>query len=93
MPRCGNQRILGPVMRGGCAVAIGMCLATAPACGEGDGPPGVDGELGQPIAASFASDVPSVSASLAGEAAAPFLLDTGAPITLADTEDSDLEPG
>jgi hypothetical protein len=85
--------------RGGCAAVVAVCLAggaAAPGCGGGDdgaGSPTHEGEAGLPIAARFRGNVPGVSASLDGADLAPFLIDTGSPIMLADTDDHDLDDG
>ena len=86
------------MMRGGCGAVVAVRLATAvaaPGCGgdDGGGPLAYEGEAGLPIAASFASGVPGVSASLDGGGLAPFLVDTGSPIILADTDEHDLADG
>jgi len=79
------------MMRGGCAaVAIAVCLTATSACGGGDGDDvdlDFEGEPGRAIPAAFDGWVPGVDASLDGSAASHFLIDTGAPVTLVDTDD------
>jgi hypothetical protein len=82
------------MMRGGWAAAIAVCLTGAPACGGEEGGRTVEGERGLPMAATFEGWVPGVDATLADHGGGHFLLDTGAPVTLADTDDfADLSSG
>lgn len=82
------------MMRGGGAAALAVCLAVAPACGGDDGGRVVEGEAGRPIPATFEGWVPGVDATLDRHGDGHFLLDTGAPVTLADTDAfDDLDSG
>jgi Aspartyl protease len=74
------------MMRGGCAAGVAVCLSLSPAC-SGDGGGAFEGEPGKQMPADFEDWVPSMEVVLDGGEPAFFLLDTGAPVTLADTDD------
>src|SRR6266545_928744 len=88
--------ILTRIMRRACVGAVAIWTCLAPACGGDDGGSGIDheGEAGRPVPVHFDGWVPGVDATLGDHATSRFLIDSGAPVSLVDTDDfSDLATG
>ena len=81
-------------------LAVGLFLAVA-GCGQKqtDFPPEYTGEPGHPVALDLFSDTPAVEVSIADPALGPdfrtglFLVDTGSPVTLAESAAYPADPG